>query len=45
MSVLPILNGKPSVESDDIKEVIESLKSGFLSQGSSIEEFEKLFDK
>ena len=45
MSVLPISNGKPYIESDDIKEVIKSLKSGFLSQGSSIEQFEKLFKK
>lgn len=45
MSVLPISNGKPYIESDDIKEVIKSLKSGFLSQGDSINQFEKLFKK
>ena len=45
MSVLPISNGKPHIESDDIKEVVKSLKSGFLSQGSSINQFEKLFKK
>ena len=45
MPVLPILNGKPHIESDDIKEVVKSLKSGFLSQGNSIVQFEKLFEK
>ena len=45
MSDLPISNGKPYIESDDIKEVIKSLKSGFLSQGKSINQFEKLFKK
>ena len=45
MSVLPISNGKPYIESDDIKEVIKSLKSGFLSQGNSIDQFERLFEK
>ena len=45
MSVLPISNGKPYIESDDIKEVIKSLKSGFLSQGDSINQFENLFKK
>ena len=29
MSDLPISNGKPYIESDDIKEVIKSLKSDF----------------
>ena len=44
MSVLPISNGKPYIESDDIKEVIKSLNR-FLSQGDSINQFEKLFKK
>ena len=45
MSVLPISNGKPFIENDDIREVIKSLKSGFLSQGDSISQFEELFKK
>ena len=45
MSVLPISNGKPYIESDDIKEVIKSLKSGFLSQGDSINQFEIFYSR
>ena len=45
MSVLPISNGNPYIGSDDIKEIIKSLRSGFLSQGDSIIQFKKLFKK
>ncbi len=45
MSVLPISNGKQYIDNTDIKEVVKSLKSGFLSQGDSINQFEKLFIK
>ena len=33
--------GKQYIEKDDIKEVVETLKSDFLTQGPKVKEFEK----
>ena len=45
MSSLPISNGKHFLDNNDIKEVVKTLKSNFLSQGPSILKFEELFKK